>query len=429
MRNIFPFLMTILIGACYPYYSFSQTNFKEGYVIDLHKDTIRGYINYYNWNKNPRSITFKTTVNATETAYIPEDIVGFSVAGERYISGIVTIDISPFRENELTESESPQYRTDTAFLQVLIDGRKKLFSLTDENLKTHFIIDLNGVYETLLFKKYLKSVYGAMSIKTNEKFRGQLLVYFQDCPAIQKKISYVSYNRKDLINLFDEYYKLINDEILYKYNLVKYKIRSEFGLMGGLSLTNVKFYGSDYSVYPIINANYPWSKNFIAGAFYNIILPQLKSRLSYKGKWSINNELIYTSYKIDGLWIDYTNENIYTNWYSTIGASFIKLNNLLKFSYPIDRCMIFVDGGISNGFSISLTDYLKEEDHVYSNTAVIESQALAYMNHLETGLILGLGSNIKNFSCEVRFERTNGMQSANVASRVTRGFVILGYRF
>jgi hypothetical protein len=91
--------------------------------------------------------------------------------------------------------------------------------------------------------------------------------------------------------------------------------------------------------------------------------------------------------------------------------------------------MIFVDGGISNGFSISLKNYLKEEDHVYSNTAVIESQALAYMNRLETGLILGLGSNIMNFSCEVRFERTNGMQSANVASRVTRGFVILGYRF
>jgi len=49
---------------------------------------------------------------------------------------------------------------------------------------------------------------------------------------------------------------------------------------------------------------------------------------------------------------------------------------------------------------------------------------------METGYILGLGGNIKNYSCELRFERSNVMSTyMQLASPIMRCSFILGYKF
>jgi hypothetical protein len=175
--------------------------------VAIQKDTIKGLIDYQNWDKTPKAIVFKAVSDSKETIYTPNNIQSFSVAGERYVSGIVTIDESPYRDNELSESEKPKYKTDKVFLQVLINGEKTLYYLKDENLKVHFFIGQNGIYETLVFIKYLNNIGGDSFIQTKEIFKGQLNIYLQDCPSIQKKISNVSYSKDDLTRLFKEYYK------------------------------------------------------------------------------------------------------------------------------------------------------------------------------------------------------------------------------
>jgi len=131
---------------------------------------------------------FKNGFDSKETIYTPNNIQSFSVAGERYISGIVTIDESAYRDNELSESEKPRYKTEKVFLQILINGEKTLYYLKDENLKVHFFIGQNGIYETLVIIKYLNNIGGDSFIQTKEIFKGQLNIYLQDCPSIQKKI-------------------------------------------------------------------------------------------------------------------------------------------------------------------------------------------------------------------------------------------------
>ena len=258
MKRVNYFIAIIFIGILNPINLYSQSNFETGYVIDIQKDTIKGFIDYRNWNITPKEIVFKTVPDSKSTIYTPTDILSFNVAGERYVSGIVTIDESPFRDNELTESEMPQYRTDTVFLKVLLDGNKSLYSLKDENLKMHYFIGQNGAFNTLLFKKYLQNVSGATFVKTNEKFKGQLMVYFQDCPSIQKKISYINYNQNDLINLFNEYYNCTQNTILYKSKLIKFK--SEAGFFAGLSLTKLNFEGDDFFL-PLTGVDFPLSAN------------------------------------------------------------------------------------------------------------------------------------------------------------------------
>jgi hypothetical protein len=432
MKKITFLIMTSLICILNVKNLYSQTNFQSGYIIDLKKDTIKGLINYYNWQATPKSITFKTLVDNKEITYKSANIYGFSIDGERYISGIVTIDVSSFKYNELNESDKPEYKTDTVFLQILVDGRKSLFSLKDENLRMHFFINTNGIYETLFFRQYLQNVNGIQSVKTNEKFKGQLIVYFQDCPLIKKKVYNVLYNSKDLIDLYNEYYKLTNSQIIYKYKLEKYKFKSEFGLFGGISLTNIKFSGVDLmysSELPILQEKFTSSTNYVLGAFFNIVIPRAKSKISYKSIWSIHNELIYTSYKFNGHWLDYTNENIYTDWNSTIGTSFIKLNNLLEFKYPIKKIYFVLDGGISNGYPYSEKNHIKGIEHIYSDTYKLGGPGIDYFNKWESGSILGLGINYKNLLFEFRIEKTNGIKCYEITSKVTRTFLLLRYKF
>ena len=386
----------------------------------MQKDTIKGFIDNRNWEKTPDQIVFKSSLDSKEITYNPNNIQGFGFEGEKYISGIVTIDESPIRDNEITEFYAHRNKVDTVFLQILISGSKGLFYLMDNNLKVHYFIDQNGIYETLVMQKYLKVVNGTSYITTKESFRGQLKLYFQDCSGIQHGIDNISYSRNDLIKLFYEYYKCTSKETLYQAEIEKFK--SEFGILGGVSQTKLRLVGSEVFE-PLTNTNYPWSKNFMFGIFYNIILPR------NQGKWSINTEVIYTTYMASGTSLDSNNVNIYTKYYSSIGSPYIKLNTYLRFKYHLNNISLFMDGGISNGGAISITNLLRIEEHTYSVLKTNDVVALKNAQRWEKGFIGGLGVDFKDFSLEFRTEFADGMSRyRQLSSLVTRYFLIFGYK-
>ena len=55
----FIYLSIIIICIFKSTNSYSQTNFETGYVIELNNYTIKGSIDYFNWNYIPKRITFK----------------------------------------------------------------------------------------------------------------------------------------------------------------------------------------------------------------------------------------------------------------------------------------------------------------------------------------------------------------------------------
>jgi len=61
-----------------------------------------------------------------------------------------------------------------------------------------------------------------------------------------------------LTRLFKEYYKCTQKEILYQPELEK--IKAEVGILAGLSLTKLKFIGTDDYFISLINTEYPGRK-------------------------------------------------------------------------------------------------------------------------------------------------------------------------
>src|ERR1700733_6331117 len=63
-----------------PLFSLAQSNYKPGYVVTLKGDTLRGFIDYREWDSNPNAINFKTiAANKTAQSFTPADIVYFNI--------------------------------------------------------------------------------------------------------------------------------------------------------------------------------------------------------------------------------------------------------------------------------------------------------------------------------------------------------------
>jgi hypothetical protein len=403
--------------------TFGQKNYQPGYVIQLNGDTLHGFIDYRKWDRNPDDIIFKKELSENIFTYSPKDIRGFSVLDEIYESAIIETEMSSDNPDDLSSDSELSIKIDTTFLQTIVSGVKSLYFYKNTSGKEQFYIRHDSTYELLKYKKYLKQNEsdGTSVIAENNKYLGQLTYYLRDCPTIQVKLKDTKYGKRSIENLFLSYYKCTNSEIKFHKKIEKLPI--EFGLLAGLSSTSINFASYSGSFAYLVNSDFKSSENLLAGMFFNIGLPY------NQGKWSIYNEFIYTSYKIDGFFQSYISDKNYTTVNTTIGISSLKVNNMLRFKYPIGKAFVYVNAGISNGFAISETNHVKTDEMFNSSLYTEEGRAFDFRG-LEQGYILGLGTKFKKYSLEIRFERGNGMSTLPaLKSQVNKYFFILGYRF
>ncbi|OFX32448.1 MAG: hypothetical protein A2W90_05595 [Bacteroidetes bacterium GWF2_42_66] len=397
--------------------SFCQENYIPGYIVS-NRDTLHGFIDYRNWEGNPDKIFFKEKLNDKKSTYSPMDIKGFSVHDEMYKSAIVKTGISSTEINALELDAELQYAIDTTFLQTIIKGEKSLYFYRNEVGKAQFYIKQDSSYVLLIYNKYLKEQDGKTGTAENRKYLGQLSFYFHDCPTIQSKLTSTGYTKKSMENLFLDYYNCAQSKL--EFQKKTEKTIAEFGVFAGLSLTSLKFNAIDY----LMNADCDPSANLSAGLFFEVIPPRNQR------KWSLNNELIFSSYKIKGLYNDYESENRYTIYHTTIGLSYLKMNNMLRYKYPVGNLFVYLNAGISNGFAISEINTVKKESKIYSSERIDEDVILNEIRKYEQGYILGLGTKYKRYSFEVRYENGNGMSvSSQLKSSSNRFYFLLGCKF
>ena len=397
---------------------FSQENFLPGYIVTLKGDSTHGFIDYRNWNKNPDRIFFKPTLEEEKSVYTPIDIKLFRVKYEIYESAIVEAEESTIDFSALEYDPNLQIRIDTIFLQTMIKGETSLYHYNDKNNKDHFYIKHNGKFDLLVYKKYLTQFEGKSIVLENKKYIGQLTVYLKNCPSILAKISTTSYLKNSLKKLFLNYYECTKLEI--EFQKKTEKILCEFGILSGISLSTLKF---KYHPEPAFNkADYNFSSNFTFGLFLELILPRTQR------KWSICNELIYTSFKVEGQYGIVTNQDWSSSFYTEFEYSYIKMNNMIRYKYPIGKFSVFSNIGFSNGWVIKGKDYKVVETMINSEINVISGKCGQYPSNFEVGYIIGLGTQFRAFSLETRYEKSTGIGGGKKSS-TRRYYFLLGYRF
>jgi hypothetical protein len=399
---------------------FSQENFLPGYLVRNNGDTVSGFIDYRNWERNPDIISFREKSPATTIQYTPGRIKGFGVLDEIYESATIETEMSPDNTTSLLFKPELKIQTDSTFLQVMIRGEKSLYFYMNRLGKEQFYIKQGSTYELLIYKRYFKDQDGENVIAENRRYIGQLQLYLNDCPSVKTKLENMDYRKKSMENLFLAYIKCTGSKIQFQKKTEK--LRTEIGILAGLSLTTLKFTSEYYTL--LVDAGYPQSVNFTGGIFFDVVLPRNMS------KWSLCNELTFSTYKVTSHYDEILNSNQFTKIESTFGYSYIKMNNMLRFKYPIGDWFIYLNGGISNGYAIAEKNYMKLDTKNFSPEKIEEGKALEETRKFEFGLLLGLGTKYKRFSFEIRREWGNGMSIyTSLKSSTGRYHFLLGFRF
>lgn len=409
--------------------SYSQENFLPGFVINNSGDTLKGFIDYRNWAINPEVVDFKSMATSKPTTFTPTDIKEFSVKDEIYVSGIVRVENTPVEDDKLDYDSRLIITVDTIFLQTLLNGKKGLYYYKNNNGRENFYVNKDGLFELLVYKKYLIkqvtpiSTFTKFSIFTRKDYMGQLNEYFNDCPAIRPKIESTPYAQKGLIKLFQDYYKCSSSESGFQRKAER--VHLNIGALSGASLTKLKFNSDDADFDYLENTNYKLSTNFSGGLFFDLIMPRNQGRLSF------NNELLFSMYKTSGQYefIDYNNTN--KKLTSEFGYSYVKINNLLRYRFLFGKLALFINGGISTGIRLSETQYVKKEfTTTYTGTTVYEGPPLLQTKSFEQGLLMGAGIESKKLSFEARLEKGDGMINVpSINAWATRYYFLIGYRF
>lgn len=414
------FSVTIFI---IPQSLYSQNNFIKGFIITNENDTISGFIDYKNWEINPDRISFKKTLADKKSEfYNAMTIKEFDVNNEIYESGEIQIETSPVQTNELSHNAVMDFENRTAFLLAFVRGQKSLYLYKTKKQKEQYYIKNDTTFELLKYKKYLKTNESEnVVVLENKKYIGQLMLYLGNYEELIPQIQTAEYNQKSLIKLFNNYYSKNQTTAIYRREADK--IKSEFGAFAGITSTTVAFYG--WYNQALLYTNYPSSTDFTAGLSYNFVLPRNRE------KWSIYNELMYSTYKFAGRSVDYLNENQYEIFTSGFGLSYIKINNLLRYNFLLKDLKIFLNAGLSNGFVIAENrNNLITETRFYTSHSVSTTKVLDEIRTYEQGLMWGAGIKYRNLSLEFRLEQANGMSPyVGLHGNIDRYFMLFGYQF
>lgn len=188
----------------------SQKVYKPGLAVKNNGDTLRGYIGYGNWRVNPKSFNFKAhPEDGSATRYDLSGIQYFEISGEdAYRRAIVQKDMRPVRPEDITLDTPDSVQTDTAFLRVLVSGKKiSLYQLVDT--KDHYYVQGPNVGESgepireLSWKFYMQEDVGPMhqnEVQEQPVYKNQLHNYAManDDPSLQRQIDRTRYNDQDL---------------------------------------------------------------------------------------------------------------------------------------------------------------------------------------------------------------------------------------
>lgn len=430
MNKFLPIALFISLACFLCQTSFAQENFIQGKIMFLDGDSLSGYIDYRNWRRNPEKIIFKENLEQSPVGFSPIDIKGFQVKNERYVSATVKIETSPSHTARLNEDSLFHFEEATVFLQILVDGIKRLYYLNDVNDKEHFYIHRNDQIELLQYKRYIRYVKEKDPIEDfwvkntlemeTQKHIFQLMNYLNHCGDIDRHLNKLDYSRKSMVSLFKHYFACRGYQSQYQIDAEKTFVQP--GLVLGVSATEFSFTSSLFKALAAVD--FPKSNKISAGGSVEFILPRSRRR------WSFYNELLFTSYLIEANYQDYKSEEVHSDVFVSFGQSYLKINNMLRYTQPVGPFSVYFQAGLSNGFLVHENNYKKTEAWFFSDFTETEEKVIPETQPHETEILLGMGARFKRISLETRYEHGNG-PSNNLALKgnVQRYYLLVGYRF
>lgn len=329
----------------------SQSNYKEGYIITMEKDTVHGLIDFRTDHTNSLICKFKLSDEASEKNYQPGEIAGYRFVneGKYYVSRAVVID-------SLKR---------TVFLEFLVQGLLNLYYFP-EGIGCYFFENKDGTLVAITKKP--DEIIDNSKLKVDDRYKGMLSYISRDCLPLAFKTSKVEFNKESMIVFTKDYHDQMCDSgekcIIFENDYKKKFTKFNFTAFSGIEFNDIKF--ND------INLSKMLSFSPIVGIGLNISSPRLIKSVS------IMVDAILS--KIAGA-CDYSNNLTYSQYsFSGIKSNF---SGGLEYIYQKGKFRPAINAGISYSYFFNLNSTLKTNSQISENVILIQNST--------TGIKTGLG--------------------------------------
>jgi hypothetical protein len=197
LKFIFGFLLVfIMLFFSIPSEVWAQASFLPGYLLTNNKDTIKGYIDFRNNDKNSKKCSFRVNQKAEIVTYSPGEIKEYRINGGKY-----------FISKEVKSKDSKEMY----FLEYMVDGITDLYYYWNDG--PHYMIEKkNGEIFELTNEEKSVITNGKEYLHKTHSYTGWLKVIFQDCPQIFSMIDKAPLENKSLIRITKKYHEYVCDD-------------------------------------------------------------------------------------------------------------------------------------------------------------------------------------------------------------------------
>lgn len=330
----------------------SQSNYKEGYIITMEKDTVHGIIDFRTDHTNSLICKFKLNVGASEKNYQPGEIAGYRFVneGKYYVSRTVVID--SLRR--------------TVFLEFLVQGLLNLYYFPEGN-GYYFFEDKDGSLKAITKKP--DEIIDNYKLKVDDRYKGILSYISRDCLPLAFKTAKIDFNKESMIIFTKDYHDRMCDSgekcIIFENDYKKKFTKFNFTAFSGFEFNDIK----------LDDVNLPKMLSFspIIGIGLNISSPRLIK--------SISLVLDATLSKIAGA-CDYSNSYMSYSRYNFSGLK-SNFSGGLEYIYQKGKIRPAINVGLSYCYFFDLNSTLKTNSQIYENEILIQNSS--------TGIKTGFG--------------------------------------
>lgn len=235
------FLVLLLAGATLS----AQKNFTAGGIIQWNGDTLRGLVDYREWEVSPAKIQFRTSENADVRSFDAQGIAGFFVTDQNEIYRTADVYLNDEASDARKMPSFPSVREALAgyrpvrhkvFIRLLSEGQLSLYEYTDPN-RRHFLAQPTG--DTLRELVARKVIIGSAAVPL-DAYKNQLRLLTAACPSLGINFDRLLYFEKEMTRVADKFNACTNST---GYVRAKEKTSRSFLVMAGAGMPRGKFSG------------------------------------------------------------------------------------------------------------------------------------------------------------------------------------------
>ena len=403
-KSIINIGVLVIINVLFSYLAVGQSKFVEGYIVKNGSKEIV-FIKDLDWGNNPDTFSYKLDINDEDVIVANTSLVEeFGVKDFfRFVSAKVPIDQSSSRLIDMTNYPEPDFKTESVFLQQIIDGEAKLYSYQSNRLKRFFFKKGNEDIKPLVYKKYkINQSQVSENVEYKLKLSNELKCTGLDATDFRA----ISYDEKSLSRIVNKYNTCKNGNSVVYERIKNEKGYFNFALKVGLfSLgLDVKEEGSGLAQ-DFRSVDMGTQTSFRIAAEIEYLLP------FNNNKWALFLEPGYQSFSAtEDVIIDSQNQNL--NQTLSVNYNYIDVPfGLRHYMYLNDKNKLFISAGLSFTLDMSNSSFDYE-----GNLGVPDSKINSSAN-----LVFGFGY---NFNQKVSIEAR-----VNTARNITRDEAFLNSDF